>query len=548
MTSDTTSNLSRLSELLAAHGVYTLTVIFIFYQQARAARSLKTAKQQDHAYFKKVHASVVALTYVLVVVSTVVWIYATFFYSPKLYVRGSISGLTDQAVSPQKEGDPDRISERIAPEQFDTKLYEIKQIKNDQSNDGKYDLGWVLLPDNNVHTLVFRFQHSYERIKRPGKTLITHLASTSNTERNSTEKSFRIDLRTIHYSPSSVVELVYEPDPNDQTEGIGKIYLREPETSNLSPIAWEEIMPTQQKAITGLALPLLPRTPFAVYAASPTNSPFKENGDYDPQFGRLLRQRLADPDLRTQLAARSVLVENGNRTFKFILDTLKMPQDGSESEGLLISNLGSAVLEMESAGVRVTRDIDLQLAVVFEHLGDNKSSVQFFDKAAEKPGDPPELDFQRGVVYYLADNYNASIRNMDAFLNAKPNTNSQSTAQVVLANSYEKLGNDAQAIEHYKKAVALDHSQPLAYNGLAYLYAKRGENLPEALRLVDRALVLVKDADDVANYKDTKAWILYRMGRQDEALRLIREAAARLPDNPEIRDHLKIIQATGQVR
>jgi len=154
-----TTTISRLTELLAAHGIYALTIIFIFYQQWRAGQSLQAASAEDHAYFRKIHTTVVAATYVLVVVCTAVWIYATFVYVPKLYVRGSVSGLTDQSLGPQKDGDL-RIVEKIAPEsRFQIDLYQSTKDEDELASNGKYELGWMLvLPRQNMHALSFRFQ------------------------------------------------------------------------------------------------------------------------------------------------------------------------------------------------------------------------------------------------------------------------------------------------------------------------------------------------------------------------------------------------------
>lgn len=80
---------------------------------------------------------------------------------------------------------------------------------------------------------------------------------------------------------------------------------------------------------------------------------------------------------------------------------------------------------------------------------------------------------------------------------------------------------------------------------LAYLYAERGIKLEEALSLVNTALKLEekeKEKDNLPLVKDTKAWVLYKMGRTDEALLLLKNAAASAPDAPDIRKHLQIIQ------
>jgi Flp pilus assembly protein TadD len=537
--SESTSSITRLSELIALHGVYALTAIFIFYQQSRATKELDKAKPDNRQYYKKVHASVVSLTYVLVIASSVIWFYATFIWVPRLCLRGSVSGLTDQIASPQKEGDPPRISETIAPESLDNDLYQSKRNKDNNSPAGKYDLGWVLLPRDNVHTLVFRFQHGYEKIKPTGKMLFDHLGSVGNVERNITEKRFSVDLRKIHYSPGGLIELLYQPNPDNQVEEIGKIYLREPDSSNLSEIPWEEITPLKA-TIDGQSL-------FTVYAAF-VDTAFRENGDYDPQFGRVLQQRLADPDLRTQLAARRVLSENGKRSFKFILATLKDHPEQKENGNLIVSNIASAVLEIESAKTPVPRDVYLNLAEAFRQSGDAKSSAQFFDKAGEKQDDLATVKFQRGIVYFFNENYPAAIRNLNGVVNQMSNSQLQASVHNVLGMSYEKLNQNSVAVSHYKQAIYIAPQQPAAYNNLAYLFAEKGDNLQEALRLANQALALEKDPDALASYKDTKAWVLYKMGRQQEALPLLREAAARIPDSPEVRDHLKAVQDSIHAR
>jgi len=66
--------LKDLTALVAAHGVYALSVIFIFYQQRRAVKNLAEAQEAtDKRHFRKVHASVIVVTYALVTASTIIW-------------------------------------------------------------------------------------------------------------------------------------------------------------------------------------------------------------------------------------------------------------------------------------------------------------------------------------------------------------------------------------------------------------------------------------------------------------------------------------------
>jgi hypothetical protein len=76
------------------------------------------------------------------------------------------------------------------------------------------------------------------------------------------------------------------------------------------------------------------------------------------------------------------------------------------------------------------------------------------------------------------------------------------------------------------------------------LYAERGQNLSEALDLVNTALRLETDELNLAEEKDTKGWILFKSGRTRDALPLILEAAAKLPQEPDIQNHLNAVQKT----
>jgi tetratricopeptide (TPR) repeat protein len=90
----------------------------------------------------------------------------------------------------------------------------------------------------------------------------------------------------------------------------------------------------------------------------------------------------------------------------------------------------------------------------------------------------------------------------------------------------------------------LNPKYALAYNNLAYLYAERGENLAEALDLVNTALRMETNEINTAEEKDTKGWILFKSGKASDALPLIRDAAAKLPMDQEVQQHLNVLQKT----
>lgn len=74
-----------------------------------------------------------------------------------------------------------------------------------------------------------------------------------------------------------------------------------------------------------------------------------------------------------------------------------------------------------------------------------------------------------------------------------------------------------------------------AMNDLGYLWADQGKHLQRALRMT-RAAVAAEP--DNAAYRDSLGWVLYRLGRYDEALRELEQAASKESPDPVILDHL----------
>ena len=84
------------------------------------------------------------------------------------------------------------------------------------------------------------------------------------------------------------------------------------------------------------------------------------------------------------------------------------------------------------------------------------------------------------------------------------------------------------------KCLELDPDDPDANHALGYLYAERGKNLDEAVRLIKKAL---KVEPENGAYLDSLGWAYFKMGRTEEALKLLEEAASFLKD-PVILGHL----------
>lgn len=541
-TSDSAMNLiSQLTELLAAHGVYALTVIFIFYQQKRALVALNSASSEDHPYFRKVYTSVVAATYVLMALSTGIWFYANFVYQQHSFIKGTIMGLSEQRTPPLSKTDKPEVIQAIAPA-GDDELYTAEKASVIAA-DGTRDLSWVLFPKSKISSLAFRFEHHYEMFQAvaagadPLGSLPPHKAETIR-------GLFGVDLGSIHYSPGSSIQLMYEPDPKDGISKIGNLYLLV--GSKRVPLSFQTTSAESQgtKAPPSMSSKLLLYfSPWRVYADRVGGKPyFGANGEYDPEFGKILKERLGGPSLSAQLEALQFLVDQGSRSFKFIADSLAANSAGRFDEGILKHNLASAVEKLESQGVHAPPQLSLELAMASYQNQDYKVAARYFDRAGDGPIRGETL-FYRAYARYQAEEYQGSADDTRKFLQGAHKREFDAPGHVNLGNALWKLKRIDEAIAQYSRAIQADHNYASAYNNLAYMYAERGENLERALDLVNTALRLdAADLQSLAEDKDTKGWILFKSGKANEALPLIQEAASQLQNDPLVQSHLQEVQ------
>ena len=109
-----------------------------------------------------------------------------------------------------------------------------------------------------------------------------------------------------------------------------------------------------------------------------------------------------------------------------------------------------------------------------------------------------------------------------------------------LASLHEEAGDQQRAIAGYRKVLELQPRNVVALNNLAYRLGNQGGDLTEALELARRAHTLTPADGTIA---DTLGWIEHLSGNRQEAVKLIRQAAQRVPGNAEVRLHAAIVLA-----
>ncbi len=100
--------------------------------------------------------------------------------------------------------------------------------------------------------------------------------------------------------------------------------------------------------------------------------------------------------------------------------------------------------------------------------------------------------------------------------------------------AYEQSNNIDAAVADLRTLLQQDEDNATALNALGYTLANRTDQYEEAYDLIDRALDI--EPDDPAII-DSMGWVLYRMGRYEDALGYLRQAHSELVDE-EIISHL----------
>lgn len=133
-------------------------------------------------------------------------------------------------------------------------------------------------------------------------------------------------------------------------------------------------------------------------------------------------------------------------------------------------------------------------------------------------------------TYMAADEAGKAVAFLETWLKKNP---TDIVALKLLAEAQFRSGQLDAAKKSYQKAVTTDPNDASTLNNYANLLLRLND--PEALNVADKAVRL---APGVAVFSDTLGWIHVKQGQPETALRYLREARLRSPENREIRFHL----------
>ena len=168
--------------------------------------------------------------------------------------------------------------------------------------------------------------------------------------------------------------------------------------------------------------------------------------------------------------------------------------------------------------------------------GDPEAGLATLVALAATNGDQIEVESALGDAQRIAENFPEAVA---AYTRAIALAGEPKPAHWPLyytrGISNERAGNWPAAEADFREALAIQPDQPLVLNYLGYSLVEKHEDLDEALAMIEKA---TKAEPEDGYITDSLGWVLYQLGRYQEAVKPMLRAVELTPDDPIINDHL----------
>ncbi len=139
-----------------------------------------------------------------------------------------------------------------------------------------------------------------------------------------------------------------------------------------------------------------------------------------------------------------------------------------------------------------------------------------------------EAEFQISMIKY----YNDDISGLSEYINGNNNIDYKKTALNMLKRYYRSKSDQNNELNIHARSLLMFPNDPNILNSYAWRMSELEMNLEDAITKINRAIVLsVNDKKKQANILDTKAEVLWKLGKNDEAVKIIEMAIQLNPDN-----------------
>ena len=182
-----------------------------------------------------------------------------------------------------------------------------------------------------------------------------------------------------------------------------------------------------------------------------------------------------------------------------------------------------------------------QLFYLLNLLQDNETLFESTTKALQYFSDRYLFNFFHGLAASMLKKHDDAIPSFLLTLDylkkeKEPDSNVELQTYVFLAEAYNEQKKYPESDLTFDRALAISPNNPMILNNYSYYLSLREEKLDLAEKYIKRCIAMEPNS---STYLDTYGWVLYKLGRVDEAIIMIEKAMKNGGnDNPEIVGHL----------
>ena len=177
----------------------------------------------------------------------------------------------------------------------------------------------------------------------------------------------------------------------------------------------------------------------------------------------------------------------------------------------------------------------VQVALNLSRLDDNDGAIAKLKAVVADDPNNVEAWTALGDIYRGAEKYREAADAYDHAIRVNGGADAKTWPLLYArAAAYESSGRWTLAEADLKHALKLSPDEPQLLNFLGYSWVDRGENLQEALAMLEKARAL-RPFDGYIT--DSVGWAYYRLGRYKDAATALESAVLLVPGDPTINDH-----------
>jgi tetratricopeptide (TPR) repeat protein len=181
------------------------------------------------------------------------------------------------------------------------------------------------------------------------------------------------------------------------------------------------------------------------------------------------------------------------------------------------------------------------LSLMYLRVKEFSKAIRYIDEAISADTKEPELMNIKGSILEELYRYEEALRIYEQAIEMDP---ANTRLRYSLGNVLEKSGRRSRSLAEMERILAEKPDEASAANFIGYTLAVSDKDPAKAEKLIRRAVELKPDDGYIA---DSLAFILFKQGKNDEALDMLKKAVTKVKHDPIISEHLgDVLLAKGQ--